>query len=38
VKIPAAGTSGATINVPQSPGLTLILQNSGTLTGTTING
>ena len=35
--MPAAGTSGATINVPQSQGLILTLQNSGTLTGTTFN-
>jgi hypothetical protein len=34
---PAAGASGATINVPQSQGLTLTLYNSGTLTGTTFN-
>jgi hypothetical protein len=37
VSMPEAGTSGATINVPQSQGLTMILDNSGTLTGTTIN-
>ena len=35
--MPAAGTSGATINVPQSQGLILTLQNSGTLMGMTFN-
>jgi RHS repeat-associated protein len=37
VSVPAAGASGASINVPQSQGLTLTLQNSGTLTGTSFN-
>ncbi len=37
VSIPATGTSGATINFPQSPGLTLTVQNSGTLSGTTFD-
>ncbi len=37
VSLPAAGTLGATINAPQSTSLTVTLQNSGTLTGTTVN-
>ena len=37
VSVPAAGTADATINVPQSSGLTLTMQNSGTLTATTFN-
>ncbi len=37
VSLPADGTSGAVINVPSSQGLTVTLQNSGTLTGTTVN-
>lgn len=37
VSVPAAGSAGAVINVPQSQGLTLILQNSGTFTQTTFN-
>jgi YD repeat-containing protein len=37
VAMPADKTSGATINIPTSKGLTVTLQNSGTLTDTTIN-
>ena len=37
MSMPAAGTSGGTINVPSSPQLTVTLQNSGTLTSTTLN-
>ena len=37
VSLPAAGTSGATISVPASSGLTVNLDNSGTLTGTTFD-
>ncbi len=37
ISLPADGTSGATINVPSSQELTVTLQNSGTLTNTTIN-
>ena len=37
VSMPAAGTSGATINVPQSQGLILTLQNRGTLMGMTFD-
>ncbi len=38
VSMPASGTSGGTINVPATQGLTIVLQNSGTLTGnTTLN-
>jgi len=37
VSDPAAGVSGATINVPQMQGFTLTLLNTGALTGTTFN-
>jgi len=37
VNLPASGTVGATITVPQSSGLTVTLPNSGTLTGTTFD-
>ena len=36
VAMPTDGSSGAVINVPQTPGVTFTLRNSGTLTGTTI--
>jgi RHS repeat-associated protein len=37
LSLPADGTSGATINVPQSQGLNISFQNSGTLSATTFN-
>jgi RHS repeat-associated protein len=37
VSLPTAGTSGVTINVPASTGLTVTLQSTGTLTDTIIN-
>ncbi|HVA45955.1 MAG TPA: hypothetical protein VNH11_06170 [Pirellulales bacterium] len=38
VTLPVSGSTGATINVPPSDGLTVVLQNSGTLSGgTTLN-
>ena len=37
VSVPVGGTSGATINVPQSPGLSVTLQNTATLIATTID-
>jgi hypothetical protein len=37
VSLPASETSGATITVSPTPGLTVTLQNSGTLTDTTID-
>jgi RHS repeat-associated protein len=37
VSLPAAGTSDARVNVPQTQGLSVFLQNSGVLTSTMIN-
>ncbi|HBI43673.1 MAG TPA: hypothetical protein DDY78_12610 [Planctomycetales bacterium] len=37
VSMPAAGTSGATINVPGFAGVIFTLDNSGILTGSTVN-
>ena len=38
VTLPDSGSIGATVNVPQSDGLTVVLQNAGTLSGgTTLN-
>ena len=37
VSLPASGTSGATVTLPQSTGLTITLDNNGTLTGTTFD-
>jgi adhesin/invasin len=37
VSFPATGTSNATVTLPASQGLTFILKNTGTLTGTTFN-
>ena len=37
VSLPASGTSGSTVTLPQSSGLTITLDNNGTLTGTTFD-
>jgi RHS repeat-associated protein len=37
IALPASGTSGATVNLPSSQGLTVTLENGGTLTATTFD-
>jgi RHS repeat-associated protein len=37
VSLPNSGTTGASIDIPQSEGLNIVLQNSGTLTNTAFN-